>query len=590
MKKFKKIYYLFDQIEKRQFILLLFLIFFTSLIDSLGIVSIFPFITLIMNPNIIENNIFLSNFYQASFIIGVSNVDQFIFFLGAIIFITLILSAVIRAAGHYFQIRFAMMREYSIGKTLLENYLGQSYTWFLNNNSVDLSKNILSEVRKVIHHTIIPLINFIASLTTVIILIILLFFVDAVLTFLVGLILLGAYGIIYYFSKNFLHHLGKQSTKSNVIRFDTIAEAFSSIKEIKFLAAEKNYIDRFKEYGKIYARTESAASTISILPRYLIEGLSFSLVILIFLFYIGTSKKVDTFVPTLALYAFASYRLLPALQNSFYAITHIKWSEASFDKIYYDLKNLKQKDNINYKNNISFNKSIILNNVSFKYPDVKYNSIENIDITIPFLGNVGIIGKTGSGKTTIADIILGLLAPENGTLRVDGVLINHKNKQSWKKNIGYVPQQIYLADTSVATNIAFGVKINDINQKAIEKASKLVGIHDFIMKELPNNYQTSIGERGVRLSGGQRQRIGIARALYHQPKLLILDEATNALDNFTLNSIFDSINNLKKNITIITITHQLNAVKNCDIIYFLENGKLKFKGKFEEVARLAKLK
>jgi ABC-type multidrug transport system fused ATPase/permease subunit len=590
MKKFKKIYYLFNPAEQKQFILLLFLIFLTGLIDSLGIVSIFPFITLIMNPNIIENNIFLNKFYQAFGIIGISNVDQFIFLLGTIIFITLILSAVIRAAGHYFQIRFAMMREYSIGRVLLENYLGQSYTWFLNHNSVDLGKNILSEVRKVIHHTVIPLINFIASVTTVIILITLLIFVDAVLTFLVGSILLGAYGIIYYFSKNFLHYLGKQSTKSNVSRFDIISEAFSSIKEIKFSAAEKNYIDRFKEYGKIYARTESAASTISILPRYLIEGLSFSLVILIFLFYIGTSQKVDTFVPTLALYAFASYRLLPALQNAFYSITHIKWSEASFEKIYFDLKNLKKDDNINSKNKISFDKSIILNNVSFKYPQAKNNSIKNINITIPVLSKVGIIGKTGSGKTTIADIILGLLAPENGTLRVDGALINHNNRQSWQKNIGYVPQQIYLGDSSVATNIAFGVKINDISQKAIEKASKLAGIHDFIMEELPDNYQTSIGERGVRLSGGQRQRIGIARALYHQPKLLILDEATNALDNFTQNSILDSINNLEKKITIIIITHQLNAVKNCDIIYFLESGKLKFKGKFQEATKLNMLK
>ena len=207
-------------------------------------------------------------------------------------------------------------------------------------------------------------------------------------------------------------------------------------------------------------------------------------------------------------------------------------------------------------------------------------------MNIPVKFTVGLVGTTGCGKTTTVDIILGLLEAQKGTLEVDGKIITKKNVRAWQKIIGYVPQQMYLSDDTVASNIAFGLELNEINQEALERASKIANLHEFITNDLPNKYHTMIGERGVRLSGGQRQRIGIARALYHNPKVLILDEATSALDNETEKAVMDAVNNLNKNVTIILIAHRLNTVKNCDIIYKLEKGSIINKGTFDELIKI----
>ena len=228
-------------------------------------------------------------------------------------------------------------------------------------------------------------------------------------------------------------------------------------------------------------------------------------------------------------------------------------------------------------------KSIILKNVHYSYPNTSRTALKNINLTIPVRSKVGFVGATGSGKTTIVDIILGLLEPQSGTLEVDENIITKHNSRSWRRSIGYVPQEIFLADSTVAANIAFGVEARDINQKAVEKASKIANLHNFVTNELTKGYDTIIGENGVRLSGGQRQRIGIARALYHDPQVLILDEATSALDNQTEQVVMEAVNKLRKDITIILIAHRLTTLKNCDNIFKIQKGQLVNQGKFEEL-------
>jgi ABC-type multidrug transport system fused ATPase/permease subunit len=223
-----------------------------------------------------------------------------------------------------------------------------------------------------------------------------------------------------------------------------------------------------------------------------------------------------------------------------------------------------------------------MSEVNFNYPDTNKKSLEGINILINAYSKIGIVGTTGSGKTTIVDIILGLLDCESGILKVDDVVINSKNKRSWQRILGYVPQQIYLSDSSILSNIAFGVDPKKIDLNQIKTSAKTANLHSFIEK-LPQGYHTIIGERGIRLSGGERQRIGIARALYHNPKLIIFDEATSALDNVTEKSVLDEINNLKNKVTIIMVAHRLTTVKNCDLIYLLEDGKIISKGSYEEL-------
>ena len=288
-------------------------------------------------------------------------------------------------------------------------------------------------------------------------------------------------------------------------------------------------------------------------------------------------------LPLIALYAFAGYRLMPALQQIYSSFTKLTFASASLDMLTKDF--LDNKTYIKNKNqsSVTFNKVISLKNIHYNYPNAQRTALQDINLNIAAKSVVGLVGATGSGKTTTVDIILGLLEAQKGTLEIDGQVINANNIKSWQSSIGYVPQHIYLSDDTVESNIAFGVNSEDINKKNVEKVSKIANLHDFVMNELPLQYNTTIGERGVRLSGGQRQRIGIARALYHNPQVLILDEATSALDNLTEKKVMDTVNSLSKNITIILIAHRLNTVKSCDVIFKLEKGEIKEQGTFDEL-------
>ncbi len=294
-------------------------------------------------------------------------------------------------------------------------------------------------------------------------------------------------------------------------------------------------------------------------------------------------------LPIITLYAFAGYRLLPALQLIYQSLALIRSSDPIVDTLTNDLKYIKDIKLDNENKVMSLNGSITLNNIHYSYPNSSRSALKDISLNIPLKSNIGLVGKTGSGKTTTVDIILGLLEANKGSLEVDGKIINNQNVKSWQRIIGYVPQTIFLADDTVAANIALGLNQEDFNQEAILRASKIANIHDFVMEELPDNYQTTIGERGVRLSGGQRQRIGIARALYHDPKVLILDEATSSLDNQTEQAVMDAVNKLNKNITIIMIAHRLTTVKKCDQIYLFDKGQIIGYGDFDYLKENNKL-
>jgi ABC-type multidrug transport system fused ATPase/permease subunit len=306
---------------------------------------------------------------------------------------------------------------------------------------------------------------------------------------------------------------------------------------------------------------------------------------LLILLFLSKKGSFNDVIPIISLYVFAGYRLMPALHQIYSSISQLTFIGPSLDKICNEFKDLKKFKLIKNQELLSFNKKITLKNIDYNYPNSSRRVLSDISLSILSKTTVGLVGTTGSGKTTVVDIILGLLEPQKGTLEVDEKVINKHNIRAWQRSIGYVPQHIYISDDTIATNIAFGVNPKDINQEAVEKASKIANLHEFVMNELPEKYHTSIGERGVRLSGGQRQRIGIARALYHEPKVLILDEATSALDNLTEKAVMDAIHNLGNNITIILIAHRLSTVKNCDTIFLLNKGQLVNKGTFDELIK-----
>ncbi|OUX35860.1 MAG: ABC transporter ATP-binding protein [Candidatus Pelagibacter sp. TMED273] len=548
------------------------MIMIMAIIDMIGVASILPFIAVLSNPNIIETNNIISSMYKFSHNFGVENSQQFLFILGILVFVLLVFSLFFKALTTYAQVRFVQMREYSISRRLVEGYLNQPYSWFLNRHSADLGKTILSEVSVVIGNGIFPLMELISKGIVVIALITLLILVDPKIAVIVGLSLSAVYLLIFYLVRKFLNRIGKERLNSNKMRFTTVSEAFGASKEVKIGGLEELYINRFSTFAKNFAQSQASSQVISQLPRFILEAVAFGGIMLIILFMMLRTGEFNNSLPIISLYVFAGYRLMPALQSIYASFTSLTFVGPSIDTLDKDLKNL-DKVYLEKKNEvIKFNKLISLKSICYTYPNTTKTVLKNISINIASKSKVAFIGTTGSGKTTIIDIILGLLDPQKGSLEVDNKKITKQNLRSWQQIIGYVPQHIYLSDDTIAANIAFGLNTNDIDKHRVEKVSKIANLHEFVTNELPNNYQTFVGERGVRLSGGQRQRIGIARALYNNPKLLILDEATSALDNETEKSVMDALNNLHKDITIILIAHRLNTVKNCDIVFKLDKG------------------
>ena len=562
------------------------MILILAFLDMVGVASIMPFIAVLTNPGIVETNYFLKYMFQASSIFGVQNTQEFMFFLGVLLFFILIFTLIFRAIVTYIQLRFIFLMEHSIGRRLVEGYLHQPYSWFLSRHSADLGKSILSESGKIVGRGLSNLMDLIAKSSVTIAIIILLIIIDPKLALIVGLSLSIIYVLIYYSVNKYLKKIGKDSLKNNQLRFTAVSEAFGAVKEIKVGGLEQTYINNFSISSKIFALTQAYVSSIAQIPRFFLESIGFGGVLLIILYSMSDTGSFNNALPIISVYVFAGYRLLPALQMMYSCFTQITFVGPSIDELNNDLRNLQSHDEKQSESILDFNKTINLKSVDYNYPNSSIKALKNININIPINSTVGLVGATGSGKTTLIDIILGLLEPQNGSLEIDGKLITKFNTKSWQRYIGFVPQDIYLSDDTVAANIAFGIDHKDIDQLAVERASKIASLHEFIIDELPKKYQTTIGERGIRLSGGQRQRIGIARALYHDPKVLIFDEATSALDGTTEKIVMDAINNLRKDITIIIIAHRLSTVKRCDQIYVLERGKLKAQGNFNELIDL----
>ena len=580
----KKLLALLTPSERKRAGMLMGMVLIMAFLDMLGVASIMPFIAVLANPELVYSNALLFDAFMLGQQFDIRTPEQFLFALGVLVFVLLVTSLAFKAITTYAQTRFALMREYSISKRLVDGYLYQPYSWFLNRHSADLGKNVLSEVAIVINNGITPLMTLMAQSTVALALLVLLIIADPLLALSVGVGLGLAYAGIFAVMSGWLKRLGQRRLDANQERFAVVTEAFGAAKQVKVGGLEQAYIQRFAKPAEIYAKGQATASAIGQLPRFALEAIAFGGILLAILYLMAKSGSFAAALPIIALYAFAGYRLMPALQQIYGAITQLRFAGPALDALCIDLSSL-HADSIQHGqlSSLRLTEAITLSQVSYGYPNAPQPALKGIDLSIPAHSKVGFVGATGSGKTTTVDVILGLLEPQEGALKIDGQAITAANRRQWQRAIGYVPQQIYLADDSVAANIAFGVAFSDIDQVAIERAAKIANLHEFVANDLPQGYATTVGERGVRLSGGQRQRIGIARALYHNPQVLILDEATSALDNLTEQAVMEAVNNLGHDITIILIAHRLSTVRQCDQIYLLERGEVKASGTYDEL-------
>ena len=410
----------------------------------------------------------------------------------------------------------------------------------------------------------------------------LLLIVEPLLAMTVIAVLGSAYLFIYSVVRKKLLSAGKLSSAVNTIRYQLLLEVMGSIKELKILGREQKFLDSYSESTSKYIGAETISQLSPIFTRYMIEAIAFGGMVLIALYLIATKEDVSKFMPLLGLYALAGYRLMPAMQQIFTSLSSLKYHVSSLDILYEQM----QLPDLNFpksSHKLGLENHLQLTDVSYSYPFSEKFALKNINLKIKKHAMIGLVGSSGAGKTTLVDILLGLLSSTSGKLEVDKVDVNQSNVASWQKNIGYVPQNIFLLDDTFIGNIALGVSQDEINFKAVEKAARLANLHDFICEEFPQGYNTVIGEAGIRLSGGQRQRIGIARALYHEPELLIFDEATSALDGVTEKVIMEAIKSFAHKRTIILIAHRLNTVKECDVIYVLNKGEIVGQGSYQEL-------
>lgn len=577
-----------DSTEKRQFSAIMALTFLMATLDVMGVASIMPFIALLANPSLIETNPVLNSIYSTLHFVSP---ESFVYLVGVSVFGVLMISLSVKALTTFLQLRFGFFLEYRIGKRLFEGYLSQPYDWFLNRHSAELGKTILNEVSTVITLGFMPLIVIVSQGLVVVFIFVLLVLVEPVLSLSVGSFLALAYLVIFLSFSRFLNRLGKERVVTNEQRFIVVNEVFGAAKEIKARGIEKVYADRFESPARQFALANAMASIVAQLPRFALEALAFGGMLLLVLFLTVSKSNFSNAIPTIALYAFAGYRLLPALQQIYASSTQIRVVGPSLEII---SAGLKKQTNQNHPvksmpcenvESFKFTESIELKNISYAFPGTDRRSVSDLNLKIYANKTVAFVGATGSGKSTTMDLILGLISPDSGMIKVDGKEIGPNAVCKWQDMIGYVPQQIFLLDDTITANIAFGVAREKVDEKAVLEAAKMAQLHEFITDETVLAYETVVGERGVRLSGGQRQRIGLARALYNRPRVLLLDEATSALDSVVEQKVMNAIRNTDWVHTIIMVAHRLSTVRDCDEIFLMEDGKLLKKGTFDYLVR-----
>jgi ABC-type multidrug transport system fused ATPase/permease subunit len=578
----QKILSLLDKRERGKLVFVVFAMLIMGVIELVGVGSIGPFISIVSNPDSIHTNVYLSKAYAY---FKFSSDSSFIVFAGIAVIAVLFFSNFFLACVNFIINYYAGNRRHFMGMRLFEKYLRQPYIFFLNTNTAELSRNILGDVSTFVERILITSLNLISSVIICLAIIILLILINPLLSLIVSSVIGASYVIIYSIVRKFINRIGLERSVQNTLKYKYVNETFGGIKDIKILGKERVFLDLFSGPSKKFAMNDVKNEIIGEIPKYIMETIAIGGILCVIIVMIHGGSKIDEFLPVLTIYAFGAYRLLPSLQKIFRAVSNIKYHFKIIDNLNRDYNILPDGASLSGDDTprMQFEREIKLEHIVFSYPGANKDVIKDQSLVIKNNTSVALVGSTGCGKTTTIDIILGLLEAQSGGIFVDGVEINDTNRKSWQKNLGYVPQSIYLTDDTIRNNIAFGIDPQKIDDEAVIQAAKIANIHDFVAGELTEGYNTIIGERGIRLSGGQRQRIGIARAVYHDPSALILDEATSALDSLTETAIMDAIKNLSHKKTIIMIAHRITTVKGCDVIYLMEKGIIVDHGHYDDL-------
>jgi ATP-binding cassette, subfamily B, bacterial PglK len=555
--------------------------------EMLGVVSVLPFMQLIADPGALQADTMVGRLFQR---FQFATTQDALFASGVFLLAVIAINNLFAACTQWLVQRYAWGLNHRLSTDLLRSYLAQPYAFFLGRNTSDLNRTLLSAVNSVVTGVIIPGLQVASRGITAVLIIGVIAFADLQMAVLLGVAFGGAYGAVYAFVKRSQHRMGWEQFNNNGRRFLIAQEALGGIKDVKTLGREAEFMRRFDEPSRRYSIAAAQNQIVSRIPRYALETIAIGGMLLILLYAIRHGQDVSRLLPQLTLYAFAAFRLMPALNELFSSVIQIRFNTAALESLHTDLTARSQSGVVEHSlattqvatTPHALSTLIELDRVGFRYAEADRDTLVDISLTVGERQVIGLVGATGAGKTTIVDLILGLLLPTSGELRINGAALSDALSRSWRTRCGYVPQVVFLSDDTIAANIAFGIPEAEVDAAAVQRAAQIAQLHDFV-EAMPDSYDTIIGERGIRLSGGQRQRIGIARALYHDPDVLVMDEATNALDSVTETAVIDTIHSLARQKTLIVIAHRLSTVRACDRIYLLADGRVAAHGTFAEL-------
>ena len=573
--------------ERRESVVVLVVALLSAISSAAMVLSIFPFLSVLSDPAQIQENEYLRWGFEIS---GFDSEFEFVFLLGFFSILVILFANLFMMANTYIYSRFYLMRTHSLGRKLLKKYLQQDYQFFLSKNSSDLSKNVLSESEQVVSLFFSPLVSIVTASVSILFTSAALFWLNPTIAFFSFAVVGGAYFGVFSVFKSKFNRMGKVRAEANQERYRVSGEVLGGVKDVKIIGCEEAYIRRFEAPSYRMAKTSLMLAITSEAPKYIMQSVAFCGVIIFCLFLIDRDSwlvggSLSTVIPTLGVFAFAGQKMLPEVQKLYSAFSKLQYGLPAIDRFCKELETASGDGSLTYdtKSEVGFHSKIELKELAYQYPQAELPGLSAINITVKAGERIGIVGSTGAGKTTLADVILGLLRPTAGAIYVDGVEITDDKVRAWQRSVGYVPQNIFLLDASVAENVALGLDRDEIDMERVKLAAQIAQLSDFVENDLPEGYETEVGERGVRLSGGQRQRIGIARALYRNADLIVFDEATSALDNLTEHEVIQSVNALPGSKTILMIAHRLSTIRGCDRIIVLDKGRLVGFGPWDEL-------
>lgn len=584
---FRKGWSLLDEREKLRALLVLAVVVLSALTSAVMVGSIMPFLATLADPERIREVDLFVRAYEAG---GFGSDYAFLVALGLASLSVIVVANGIQMLRVLLVTKFATMRMHSLSIRLLRIYLMHPYEFFLDKNSGELGTQILAETQQVVQLFYRPAAEAIASFLTTIAIVALLVWINPLVATIALTVAGGLYLGSYLLSRRLIGRLGDTRAKANRGRYRIANESLAGVKDVKLLGREASYVNMYATPSLAMARVEATANFLATVPQYVLQVVAFGGMILLILALLDPAALSDAgrmgeLLPLLGVFAFGGQRLMPEMAKLYQGFTQLGYGAPIVNSIYADLQAEKTLSLTPRPDVVplGLKRELELRDVSYAYPNAEGTGIAGVSVRISAGERIGVVGNSGAGKTTLADVLMGLLRHASGEILVDGAIITVDNIQSWQRSVGYVQQDIFLSDASILENIALGVPPSRIDRERALEAASMARLDEFVRQTLPGGYDTMVGERGVRLSGGQKQRIGIARALYHDADLIVFDEATSALDNVTEKQVMNSIDALPGNKTVILIAHRLSTLEKCDRLIVLDCGRVVGIGTWDEL-------